>query len=319
MTKKLISVVAPAYQEEGTVRLFVEKVLEAIASLEQYRWEIILVDDGSEDGTLDILKGLRLEDARIKWMALSRNFGHQTALTAGVQRAGGDAVIMMDSDLQHPVGILPQLLKKWEEGYDLVITVRREDKRLSLVKRVTSRMFYRILNVMSGVPMREGSADFRLMSRKAVGAFLRFGEVHRFIRGMVAWMGFSVAEVAFYPDERAGGRTKYSLARMIRFALDGITSFSIVPLRLITLLGSVICLLTVLYILYVVFIWFHRPDELLAGWTSLIISVNLIGGVILLALGMIGEYIGRIYQQVKERPLYLVREEAGFDRSPSEN
>ncbi len=237
MTKKLISVVAPAYQEEGTVRLFVSKVLEAIASLEEYRWEIILVDDGSEDRTLDILKALRLEDSRIKWIALSRNFGHQAALTAGVQRAGGDAVIMMDSDLQHPVALLPQLLKKWEDGYDLVITVRQEDKQLGLVKRATSKMFYRILNVMSGVRLHEGSADFRLMSRKAVGAFLRFGEVHRFIRGMVGWMGFSVAEVTFQPDERAGGRTKYSLARMIHFALDGITSFSIVPLRIITLLA----------------------------------------------------------------------------------
>ena len=220
---------------------------------------------------------------------------------------------MMDSDLQHPVQLLPALIKKWEDGNDVILTIRKDDRNLGLLKRFTSRGFYRVINCMSRVPIREAGADFRLMSQKSLKAFLRFGEVHRFIRGMVAWMGFRVAEIEFQPGDRAAGKSKYSWAKMLYLALDGITSFSVVPLRLIAILGLIVFCLTLLYAAYAAVVWFIHPSSLQTGWTSLLISLNFLGGTILLALGIIGEYVGRIYEQAKSRPIYLVKEQEGFD------
>jgi polyisoprenyl-phosphate glycosyltransferase len=308
-----ISLVSPAFQEAGNLPRFIAEVGEALAGLNRYEWEIIIVDDGSTDQTAAVLRQLRERDPRIKWISLSRNFGHQAALTAGLEHAGGDAVIMMDSDLQHPVRLLPELIQKWEAGYDVVLTIRKEDRRLGLLKRLTSHGFYRCINGLSRFPIREAAADFRLMSRRSLEAFLRFGEVHRFIRGMVAWMGFRVAEIEFQPEPRAGGKSGYSWAKMLCLALDGITSFTIVPLRLIAISGLIVFLLALLYAVYAVVVWFIHPRSLQAGWTSLLISINFLGGAILLALGVIGEYIGRIYEQSKGRPIYLVKDREGFE------
>jgi dolichol-phosphate mannosyltransferase len=208
---------------------------------------------------------------------------------------------------------LPQLIQKWESGYDLVLTIRKDDRDLGLLKHVTSNGFYRIINMMSQIRIPEAGADFRLMSHKAVRAFLRFGEVHRFIRGMVAWMGFRVTEVEFQPGRRAAGTSKYTWHRMLYFALDGITSFSIAPLRLIAIFGLVIFCLTLLYTIYALVIWLIHPTTLQTGWTSLLISINFLGGAILFALGIVGEYVGRIYEQSKGRPIYLVKDQEGFD------
>jgi polyisoprenyl-phosphate glycosyltransferase len=308
-----ISLVSPAYQEADNLPRFIAEVSRVLAELNRYEWEIIIVDDGSTDQTPEVLRRLREGDQRIKWISLSRNFGHQAALTAGLEHAGGDAVIMMDSDLQHPVRLLPELIQKWEVGYDVVLTIRKEDRSLGLLKRLTSHGFYRCINGMSRVPIREAAADFRLMSRKSLQAFLRFGEVHRFIRGMIAWMGFRIAEIEFEPEPRASGQSKYSWAKMFCLALDGITSFTIVPLRLIAVFGLLIFVLTLLYAAYAVILWLIHPNSLQTGWTSLLICINFLGGAVLLTLGIIGEYVGRIYEQTKGRPIYLVKERAGLD------
>jgi dolichol-phosphate mannosyltransferase len=220
---------------------------------------------------------------------------------------------MMDSDLQHPVSLIPELIKQWELGFDIVCAVREDSKGEGFLKRLTSRGFYYLINLMSKVPIKTASADFRLMSRTALDAFLRFGEVHRFIRGMVSWMGFKVCELPFVAEKRRAGRSKYSLRRMISFALEGITSFSTVPLRISAIFGLFVCLLSFLYSLRVFIVWLIEPQKLEKGWPSLLVSMHFLGGLILISLGIIGEYIGRIYEEVKRRPIYLIREREGFE------
>ena len=310
---KRISLVTPAYNESAVVRVFYTRVRDILKDrMSGYEWEIIFVDDGSTDNTLEILKSLRREDPRVKWLALSRNFGHQAALTAGLERAAGDAVITMDCDLQHPVSLLPEMVKQWEEGFEVVQAIRGEDPRAGVFKRLTARAFYRVINRLSATPVRPNSADFRLLSRNALSAFLRFREVHRFIRGMVSWMGFRTCELSYLPEERHAGKSKYTLRKMFNFALDGLTSFSIIPLRISAVLGTIIFFGALSYALYAVVIWFIRPQNLQVGWTSLLVTINLLGGTILLFLGIVGEYIGRIYEQVKMRPLYFIGDAGGF-------
>jgi len=311
--KRLLSLVAPAFNEAKVLKVFYEKLVEVTELLKDFDWEIIFVDDGSEDNTRSILKELRQKDHRVKWISLSRNFGHQAALTAGLKHAGGDAVITMDCDLQHPVSLIPEMIARWENGFDLVLTVREDDRSSGFVKRVTSGLFYQIINTMSNTQIKPSAADFRLMSRKAVAAFLQFGEFHRFIRGMVSWMGFKTCELQYKPENRQAGTSKYTIKKMINLALDGLTSFSIIPLRISTILGTLIFLGTIIYALYAIVMWFIKPQTLQIGWTSLLVTVNLLGGAILLFIGLIGEYIGRIYEQVKMRPLYLIDETDGFE------
>jgi polyisoprenyl-phosphate glycosyltransferase len=315
MKKKMISIVSPAFQEAEILPIFIQELFKIIdQNQHHYDWEVILVDDGSNDRTLEVMKELRRSDNRIKWLSLSRNFGHQAALSAGLARAQGDAVIMMDSDLQHPVQLLPRMIKEWETGVDMVVTIRNEETGLGIVKRLTSRTFYLIINLIAKTPIRQAGADFRLISRKVLISFLEFKEVHQFIRGMISWMGFRVKELAFDPDPRVGGTSRYTWRKMIHFALNGLTSFSIAPLRFIAFFGFIVCFFTFLYATYGILVYIISPQRLQVGWTSLLISVNFLGGVILLALGIIGEYVGRIYEQVKNRPIYILKEEEGFNK-----
>jgi glycosyltransferase involved in cell wall biosynthesis len=312
--KKRISIVSPAFDEAVILKIFYENLLNIVQkTFNAYDWEIIFVDDGSEDNTRSVLKELRQKDHKVKWISLSRNFGHQAALTAGLKYANGDAVITMDCDLQHPASLIPEMLVRWESGFDLVLTIRGDDQSPNFMKRVTSGLFYRIINTMSNTRIKPSAADFRLMSRKAVNAFLKFGEAHRFIRGMVSWMGFKTCELHYKPENRQAGTSKYTIKKMINLALDGLTSFSIIPLRISTLLGILIFFGTLAYALYAIVIWFIKPENLQVGWTSLLVTVNLLGGAILLFIGLIGEYIGRIYEQVKMRPIYLIDEMDGFE------
>ncbi len=312
--RKLISIVIPAFNEETIIEVFHKNLLNAIEkTLGIYEWEFIFVDDGSTDNTRYVLRNLRNKDKRIKWISFSRNFGHQSALTAGLKYASGDAVITIDCDLQHPASLIPEMINRWENGFDLVITMREDDQSSSFLKRFTSNLFYRIINTMSNTQIEQASADFRLMSRKAVNAFLQFGEFHRFIRGMVAWMGFSTCTLLYKSEIRKAGKSKYTFKKMINLALDGLTSFSIVPLRISTILGILIFFGALAYAIYAIVIWFTKPETLQIGWTSLMVTINLLCGAILLFIGLIGEYVGRIYEQVKMRPIYLIDEAEGFD------
>ena len=302
---KSISIVIPCFNEA-------ENILPIWSSLtgelNDRTFECVFVDDGSDDDTFSLIKTLSREDDRIKYVRLSRNFGHQCALMAGLQYADGDAVITMDADLQHPVSLIPTLIEKWESGYDVV-----NAKRLyvhngrSFFKRVSSRLFSRILSFLSDLDVEEGVADFRLLDRRVVDVLMDNKETDVFIRGMIRWYGFAQTTVEYDEASRHSGETKYTLGKMFVFSLNGITAFSIRPLRLSILFAvivSFLCLAEIVYALYSLLV----VGSAVSGWTSLIIVVSFIGAMCLLVLGVTGEYIGRIFMQVKERPLYIVSE-----------
>lgn len=302
-----LSLVCPAYNEEEVLPCFHRELSAVIDRLGQdYRIEVIYVDDGSRDGTLETLRKMAAADARVRYLSFSRNFGHQAALTAGLEAARGDVVITMDSDLQHPPALIPALLEQWRAGKDVVLTIR-QDNDTGLVKRWTSRWFYVLMRLLSDTEIRAAAADFRLMSRRAVDALLQMREAHRFLRGMVQWLGFPSAEIPFVVQQRAAGRSKYNLKRMLALAADGAISFSRTPLRLVMLSGLLLSGLGVVGTASSLGCWLARGGAD-AGWTVVLGALLLIGGGILFALGVVGEYVGRIYEQVKGRPLYVVKE-----------
>jgi dolichol-phosphate mannosyltransferase len=304
-----LSIVCPAYEEEEVLPHFHKElgaVLDRLAR--DYDVEVLYIDDGSRDRTPDVLKDLARQDARVRYLSFSRNFGHQAALTAGLEHAAGDVVIMMDSDLQHPPALIPELLEKWKEGFDVVLTIREEDPDLGWFKRFTSRTFYRLMRLFSDTEIRFAAADYRLMSRKAVDGLLQLRETHRFLRGLVQWLGFPSAEVRFKPARRKAGISKYNLRRMLNFAADGIVSFSRLPLRLAIFLGLLAVACGVAFAVWGCVSLAGPPGALGAGFWLVLASMNLLGGCILCALGLIGEYVGRIYEQVKGRPIYLVKD-----------
>jgi dolichol-phosphate mannosyltransferase len=305
-----LSVVCPAYQEEEVLPLFHSALAAVLDQLpDHYEIEVIYVDDGSRDRTLDVLKDLARQDARVQYLSLSRNFGHQAALTAGLEHAAGDVVVTLDSDLQHPPELLSVLLKKWQQGFAIVLTIRQDDPQLGWFKRCTSRWFYRVMGFLSDTDIRLAAADYRLMSRKAVDALLGLRETHRFLRGMVQWLGFSVAEVPFQPAARKAGTSKYTLRRMVNFATDGMLSFSKVPLRLAPVLGLGAVAFSLLLAGGMALRWCLTGIGMdLAG--AALASLYFLAGCILLGLGIVGEYVGRIYDQVKGRPLYLLKDQS---------
>jgi dolichol-phosphate mannosyltransferase len=299
------------YEEEEALPYFhrvLVEVLDGLAS--EYDIEIVYVDDGSRDGTLPLLRRMTREDPRVRYHSLSRNFGHQAALTAGLERARGDAVISMDSDLQHPPRVLPQLLEKWRQGHEIVITIRGDDQRLSRFKRLSSKAFYRAMSLLSDTEIRLAASDFRLLSRKAVQGLLQMREQHRFVRGMVQWLGFQPAEIVFTPDERKAGQSKYTLGRMLRLAGDGLFSFSRVPLRLATYLGLVVAAMGVGQSCWFVIQNLRGAESLPLTMQYLSVVTQLLGGGILCALGCLGEYVGRIHEQVKGRPVYVLKDQS---------
>jgi dolichol-phosphate mannosyltransferase len=314
--KSLVSLVCPAYQEEDVLPAFHEELGAVLACLEdKYCFEIVYVDDGSRDGTLACLRQLARRDDRVQVLSLSRNFGQQAALTAGLEFARGDAVISMDSDLQHPPAVLPDLLAQWQAGHEVVITIRQEDPQLSFFKRFTSRTFYLVMSLVSATDVRLAASDFRLLSRRALLAFLQLREQHRFVRGMVQWLGFPTAEVTFQPHARRAGQTKYTLKRMLRLAGDGLFSFSSLPLRLPLYAGLMVWLLGLgqLFVSAVLLVW--NPAGFAFGTHYLLLLGHLLGGGVLCGLGVIGEYLGRVYDEVKQRPLYLIKETFPLDHA----
>jgi dolichol-phosphate mannosyltransferase len=306
--KHTLSIVCPAYEEEDVLPLFHERLTETLALLEDdFRIEILYVDDGSRDATLAVLRHLSGTDPRVRYLSLTRNFGHQAALTAGLEHARGDVVVSLDSDLQHPPDAIPLLIDRWREGYDVVLTERHDNVELGWFKKFTSRQFYRLLHRVTETEVRPGCADFRLLSRPALDALLRLRETHRFLRGMVGWLGFRTASIPYRAAPRAAGQSHYTLRRMLRLAGDGLLSFSRLPLRLPLFAGAGSLVLAMLYSLGLVAV------ALVAGLSSwpihlLLVVVLALGGLILCSVGIIGEYVGRIYEQVKQRPIYLLKE-----------
>jgi polyisoprenyl-phosphate glycosyltransferase len=298
----LLSVVAPVFNEEGTVEEFYTRVC---AALEGLRFELVLVDDGSKDASGEILDRLADGDPRLRVISLSRNFGHQTALTAGLDHARGDAVVMLDADLQDPPELIPRMLDRWRSGCDVVYAVRQEREGESRFKLATARWFYKLFDKLAQVDLEHNSGDFRLLDRQALDALLSMRERNRFIRGMTVWVGYTQAAVPYNRDPRYAGETKYTLSKMLKFSLDAISSFSHRPLQLATLLGFVIS--TLAFVAIPVVIGLRLAHSYLPGFGTLTIAVLLLGGIQLIAIGITGEYVGRIYDEVKGRPLYLVR------------
>jgi dolichol-phosphate mannosyltransferase len=311
-----LSIVCPAYEEEEVLPRFHAELCAVLAGLRhEYDVEIIYVDDGSRDGTLAYLRSLAASDPRVRYLSLSRNFGHQAALTAGLEHAASDIIVSLDSDLQHPPDLIPALLEKWKDGYDVVLTLREDDPRLSYFKRLTSRAFYHAMRYVSDTEVRMAASDFRLMTRKAVDALLKLHETHRFLRGMVNWLGFPTATVPFRPATRGGGVSKYTLRRMANFAADALLSFSKVPLRLAGFAGLGFVALGALFGVVAALQTVFTEAGALGGATVLT-AVFVVGGCTLCALGVVGEYVGRIYDQVKARPMYVLKESSFAEAAP---
>lgn len=308
----LLSVIIPCMNEEEVIGETVRR-LTSVLDNGSLRFELIFVDDGSTDGTAQILCNLSLADPRLRIVRLSRNFGHQMAITAGLEHAAGDTVAIIDADLQDPPEVLLTFVKKWLEGYDVVYGVRAERDGETAFKLWTAKLFYRLISRLSDTQIPLDTGDFRLMDRSVVDALLSMPECDRFVRGMVSWLGFSQVAVPYCRGARLAGKTKYPLFKMVKFATDGIVSFSIIPLRLATWLGFLASFLSVCGIVVVLLERYLGVLGLVRGWSSTVIAVLFIGGVQLICLGIIGEYVGRIYGETKRRPLYVVRERIGFE------
>jgi polyisoprenyl-phosphate glycosyltransferase len=299
---RLLSVVAPVFNEEATIDEFYTRVC---AALEELAFELVLVDDGSTDGSPAALARLAANDPRVKVVYLSRNFGHQTALTAGLDHAGGNAVVMLDADLQDPPELIPRMLDHWRRGCDVVYAVREARAGESRFKLATARWFYKLFDKLAQVELQQNSGDFRLLDRRALDALLSMRERNRFLRGMTVWVGYTQAAVPYKRDPRYAGETKYTISKMLRFSLDAISSFSHRPLQVATWFGFLFS--AIAFIAIPVVIALRLFDSYLPGFSSVTIAVLLLGGIELIAIGIIGEYVGRIYDEVKGRPLYLVR------------
>ncbi|MFF6809329.1 glycosyltransferase family 2 protein [Streptomyces sp. NPDC012403] len=308
----LVSYVLPVFNEQDGIRRFHDELVEAIGTRPELSFELVYVNDGSSDASLTILRDLAKNDPRVRVVDFARNFGHQMAITAGLDEARGDAVIVMDTDLQDPPRVSLELIDAWRDGAE-VVHARRRSRRDGVFKRATAATYYRVLRACTEVDIPLDTGDFRLLDRRVADELRRYRERSRFVRGIVASMGFVQTEVRFDRDERFAGETKYPLRKMARLAVDGVTGFSTVPLKLITRLGFVVLALSFAGILYALAMKAFRPDITVSGWTMLMVVVLFLGGVQMLSLGVLGSYIGRTYSEAQGRPLYIVRQVVRHD------
>lgn len=312
MKQKLISVVVPMYFEEEVASETYRRLTEVLKN-NNINYEIIFVNDGSTDKTLEILTGIAEKDKRVRVISFSRNFGHQVAVTAGIDKSKGDAVILIDADLQDPPELIPGMINLWEQGYDVVYGKRKKRKGETWFKLLTAKMFYKFLSKMTDIKIPQDTGDFRLMDRKVVNELKKMPEKNRFIRGLVSWVGFKQIPLEYEREERFAGETKYPLKKMIKFALDGIISFSSKPLKVVETLGFYSVLIALIIFVYSIVYRIVGGKNLEYGWASIMTTVTFLGGVQLLSVGVLGEYISRIYDESKSRPLYIIEKEINIE------
>ncbi len=316
MARQLLSIVIPVLNEAANLQRLVERLSSVMDGLGALEWELVFVDDGSTDATLEQLRQLHTFDPRVKAISLSRNFGKEVALAAGLRYSNGDAVVMMDADLQHPPEIVQQFVARWREGYQVVYGQRIDRNTDGAARRLVSVAFYKLFNALVKTDIPEGAGDFRLLDRKAVDAMNRMREASRFNKGLFSWIGFKSIGVPYTVAAReGGGGSRWNVRRLAHFALDGLTSFSTLPLRISTLLGLAVSSVAFLYAMIVILKTLVFGTDV-PGFPTLVISVMFFAGVQLIVLGIIGEYLGRVYDEVKARPLYLVAEEVGLAPHP---
>lgn len=301
-----MSVVIPVYNEEGNINLLYEELLRVLQDF-NFNSEVIFIDDGSKDNTFSVIKHLPVSaKVRIRGISLSRNFGHQVTLTAGLEQAKGNVIISLDGDLQHPPSLIPELYKRHLQGYDIVNTIRNDSEETSPLKKISSSLFYKLFNYLSATQIEAAAADFRLLSRRALDAFLSFPDKERFIRGMVVWMGFRQTYVSYQAQPRFAGRSKYTLLKMAGLSLNAITSFSSAPLKLPLIMGGSIFLFSMAY--SILTLYNYTKGTALPGGTPLLISTLFLGAMQLISIGVLGIYLGRIFNETKNWPLYFVKE-----------
>ena len=307
----LLSIVVPCYNEDAVLPELHRRLVAVLEQIPDSSFELIYTDDGSHDGTPDLLRQLQASDARVRVVALSRNFGHQLAVTAGLEHATGEALVIIDADLQDPPEVIPEMIERWHDGYQVVYGLRATRGGESMFKLWTAKAFYRLINLVSDIEIPLDVGDFRLLDRKVVDVLLAMPERDRFLRGMVSWIGFKQVAVIYDRAPRRAGESKYPLMKMLRFAVDSVLSFSFVPLRLAIWVGFGAIAASFAGIVYALVIRLYTTDWV-RGWASIFTAVLFLGGVQLITLGIVGEYVGRIYAEVKLRPLYVVRERLGF-------
>lgn len=309
MTK--VTILVPAYNEEQSLPKLYLKLKEMIDSNAKYNWEILFVNDGSRDKTLDVIKSLRLQDQRINFVDLSRNFGKEVAMLAGFDYATGDCLVIIDADLQHPPHLIPEMLMYWEEGYDDVYAKRIVRGKESLPRKYLSLLFYKLLQKTTRVEILPNVGDFRLLDRCCVNALIRLRESQRYTKGMYCWIGFRKKEIEFEQKDRVAGESSFNIFSLFSLAIEGITSFTVAPLRISTFAGIIVSLVAFIYMCFIMFktlIW----GEEVQGFPTLIVVILFLGGIQLLSLGVIGEYVGRIFNETKNRPTYIAREYNGL-------
>lgn len=307
----LVSIVVPCYNEEAVLSELHARLVSVLEQVEDLSFEIVYTDDGSTDRTPDILREFQLEDDRVRVVSLSRNFGHQIAVTAGLEHASGDAVVIIDADLQDPPEVIPEMIARWRDGYHVVYGLRAKRPGETTFKLWTAKAFYRLINRLSEIEIPLDVGDFRLLDRKVLDVLLAMPERDRFLRGMVSWIGFNQVAVIYDRAARRAGESKYPLMKMLRFAVDSVISFSFVPLRLAIWVGFASIVASFVGIIYALAIRLYTTDWV-RGWASIFTAVLFLGGVQLITLGIVGEYVGRIYAEVKLRPLYVVSKRLGF-------
>ena len=306
LSMKKVSVVIPMYCEEEVAEECYKRVSKTLKELKEYEYEIIFVNDGSQDKTLKILEEIARKDSNVKVISFSRNFGHQAAVTAGLKEVTGDAIVIMDADLQDPPELIPDMLKYWEQGNEIIYGTRKTRKGESAFKLLTAKMFYKTLNALSDVEIPKDTGDFRLVDRKVIDVINNMPEHNKFLRGLFSWVGFKQMSYEYERQGRVAGKTKYPLKKMLKLASDGIISFSTKPLKLLGTLGVLSIVISVIILIYALISYAFKLNNLSAGWTSIMVAITFFAGIQLLSIWIMSEYIGRIYEETKKRPQYIV-------------